>query len=588
MPGLLDFANTDDGMQGLGLLAAAAPSMAPMNLAGRLAQAAKGYQGMKEDMLKQQEAAQIFQIKNIALQQQQQQFAMQQPIMQALSGKMMQRLQPQVAQVESQPSAMPYGGAPRDMLSGDPVQRSQPQAPQQPMQSQSGGTMLPNVPDEVAMWALGSGGMGAIPKLLEEYNKPTDFQKTIVGAGVDPNSAQGRKMMLDNIAKANHLAPTRLGEGAYATADGKVVGLPSAAQPGFINEAQPDGTWTTKEIGGGLAAVTGSGVAKARGPATMDPQKIYNPEKKQFEYQTRASVADAANGKNAPPGNLKERDMRNFANVARIPEERPTPQMLAEVNAQLSKPGLNAMQRQIFTAERDRLSAGLQGPQQPQQPQQPATAPSGAFAAEPSLGATANADKANAVSAQSMKDSYDKVRAAAAAAPAARDAIAEMKQLAAKKVPFVQSGLIGGVTAAVSTDAAKYEKLRANLTAQLASTFGTNDSDKGRDLAGQMVPDYTKPVSAQHFGLDSLDRQLQTQQLKNQVLSPYVQKSDSVKYTELESKFDQAIAPSLIPKLMPILSMPKSASRGMLLKNLMQDPAMNKALNFAADNGLLK
>ena len=50
--GLLDFAGTDEGMQGLGLLAAAAPSMAPMNLAGRLAQAAQGYQGLKEQSIK--------------------------------------------------------------------------------------------------------------------------------------------------------------------------------------------------------------------------------------------------------------------------------------------------------------------------------------------------------------------------------------------------------------------------------------------------------------------------------------------------------------------------------------------------------
>ena len=50
--GLLDFANTDDGMQALGLLGAAAPSMAPMNFAGRLAQAAQGYQGIKEQSIK--------------------------------------------------------------------------------------------------------------------------------------------------------------------------------------------------------------------------------------------------------------------------------------------------------------------------------------------------------------------------------------------------------------------------------------------------------------------------------------------------------------------------------------------------------
>ena len=54
MAGLLDAFNSDDGMQGLGLLAAAAPSMAPMNLAGRLAQAGASYRGMQDNKLKEE------------------------------------------------------------------------------------------------------------------------------------------------------------------------------------------------------------------------------------------------------------------------------------------------------------------------------------------------------------------------------------------------------------------------------------------------------------------------------------------------------------------------------------------------------
>lgn len=48
MAGLLDVFNSDEGMQALGLLAAAAPSMQPMNFAGRLAQAGQAYRGMKD------------------------------------------------------------------------------------------------------------------------------------------------------------------------------------------------------------------------------------------------------------------------------------------------------------------------------------------------------------------------------------------------------------------------------------------------------------------------------------------------------------------------------------------------------------
>jgi hypothetical protein len=49
--GLLDFANTPEGMQGLSLLAAAAPSMQPMNLAGRIAQAGQTYGALQDQGL---------------------------------------------------------------------------------------------------------------------------------------------------------------------------------------------------------------------------------------------------------------------------------------------------------------------------------------------------------------------------------------------------------------------------------------------------------------------------------------------------------------------------------------------------------
>ena len=86
MPGLLDFANTDDGMQGLGLLAAAAPSMAPMNLAGRLAQAAQGYGGLKDAAIKRQELQQEMAMKQLQVQQATQKWAMMQPLLQRLVG----------------------------------------------------------------------------------------------------------------------------------------------------------------------------------------------------------------------------------------------------------------------------------------------------------------------------------------------------------------------------------------------------------------------------------------------------------------------------------------------------------------------
>jgi hypothetical protein len=51
MPGLLDFFNTPEGMQGMSLLAAAGPSMQPQNLASRFAQAGQTYGALQDQAL---------------------------------------------------------------------------------------------------------------------------------------------------------------------------------------------------------------------------------------------------------------------------------------------------------------------------------------------------------------------------------------------------------------------------------------------------------------------------------------------------------------------------------------------------------
>lgn len=77
--GILDFANTDGGMQALGLLGAAGPSMEPSNWASRLASAGQGYQNMKAKALQ-------LQAGNLDLQQHQRNAEAQEQIRQLLSG----------------------------------------------------------------------------------------------------------------------------------------------------------------------------------------------------------------------------------------------------------------------------------------------------------------------------------------------------------------------------------------------------------------------------------------------------------------------------------------------------------------------
>lgn len=99
--------------------------------------------------------------------------------------------------------------------------------------------------------------------------------------------------------KAGYIAPTRLGEGAYADASGNVQGLPAAALPGYINQKDQNGNWVTSAVNGGLDAVKASKAAQAIGNATTEimPQ-TYGPRGEALPYQTKR---EAIEGVNAPP-----------------------------------------------------------------------------------------------------------------------------------------------------------------------------------------------------------------------------------------------------------------------------------------------
>lgn len=94
------------------------------------------------------------------------------------------------------------------------------------------------------------GGDPAASAFWKQY-EPTDATRMAMAAGTDPSIAN--KQML---AKQTYIAPTRLGEGAYADPSGNIQGLPAAAPSGYINQRNPQtGAWETVPVNGGLDAV---------------------------------------------------------------------------------------------------------------------------------------------------------------------------------------------------------------------------------------------------------------------------------------------------------------------------------------------
>lgn len=126
--------------------------------------------------------------------------------------------------------------------------------PQQPQQS-GGGMTIPGMNPDQAMMTSMMYPEAYGSALMDRY-KQTPEMKNIAAAYGD-NSPQYQTAMRDLAQKSTYIAPTRLGEGAYADTSG-VHGLAPAAPPGFINNYKSDGTVSVEPIANGLNALSQS------------------------------------------------------------------------------------------------------------------------------------------------------------------------------------------------------------------------------------------------------------------------------------------------------------------------------------------
>jgi hypothetical protein len=235
-----------------------------------------GYGQAQTDYLKNQEMKQQMQLRNLQLQQAQQEWQLQQPLLAAAVARLQGRSGPTVGQPGmGQPAIPPSSGPMGSGTFGIPVGGQQASAaPASP-----GGTMLPGVPDDVAMWNIGAGGIKSIPTLLNEYNKPTDFQKMLTAAGIDPASEQGRAMIQQNIGKQNYIAPVN-------ARPGSILRDPMTNRPVAFNPHVPDGSTPSfdasgnviglRPLAGAYQAISNAENAKGMGQAEATPTVAYD------------------------------------------------------------------------------------------------------------------------------------------------------------------------------------------------------------------------------------------------------------------------------------------------------------------------
>lgn len=458
--------------------------------------------------------------------------------------------------------------------------------------------------------------------------KPADIVSQIRAAGIDPNSALGRQLAQNALAKAT--APDYVSgrPGGYMLnkSTGQMEQLPQV--PEGFTAVQGSNGWQIVPVQGGLGAIGESSSAKEAGKAQYELKEVWDPTANNgqggYVQQTVANVAGAAGAPNANaplplrnnnPGAVSPRgavakypDMQtglaemdqNLANYAKDPNVRTlgdaitkwvgsppnAPAYVKDVSTRLGIPAntpidlTNPAQRQaIGTAimlHENGPSAVFAGGR---------AAQSGPMASQPPLGATPAANAAQSGAPESMKKDYEGMLQQGPQNQQALDALDKMLGLAQRK-SVLAGGPIGSTAPLtwVSPDAAEYDKQRANLIALQSKSLGQNGSDKARENISESIPDYGKPKTAMLDGLQTQRNQIAANQLRRNLLTPAYNAGDSKTYTALANGFDQNIKPSMVPVLM----MEGPQQRAAVQAAVKSNPALRSSFEWAFNNGLLK
>jgi hypothetical protein len=166
-----------------------------------------------------------------------------------------------------------------------------------------------------------------------------------------------------------------------------------------------------------------------------------------------------------------------------------------------------------------------------------------------------------------------------------------------KMISITQNGGLGdtvarllpeNVATRMSNDAAEYQKAHANYVSLQGKALGSGSTDASRAMLDEAVPTFDKPSDAKISGLTDQLNQLDLSHLKRQALTPMYKQGNEKPYTDLSAQFDKTVTPSMMPKLLPILSMPVSPARTQALQQAVQDPQMKAALDLMVRTGQLK
>ena len=507
-------------------------------------------------------------------------------------------------------------------------------APQQGFLS-PGGAMNPGgMPvNQAAMQYLTLGPQEYSKEFVAPYYQPTDIVRDMRAAGINPNSALGRQVMGQQIAKQNYITPTsiRANGGIYNPATGGITMLPAAAPAGYQTVQNPQtGQWGYQPVEGGPQAVAASEQAHQTGKTMGSPTEVYSPNADgqghpgmvrtlgaQVYGQPVAPTNPAlpAPLRNNNPGalmpggqlaqypsmqaglaaldnNLQSYGKQGVNTLAGVigkwapPNENNTQAYIQDVSQRLGLPP-NQKIDLSNPAVRQVLASGIMlhenGPSSVFAA--PASAPGATSMSAPPLGAVPAANAAQSAAPESMQKDYEGMLENGPQQQQAIDALNTMMQLAKQKSPLVM-GPVASVLDYTGTNAnvAEYEKQRANVIALMGKSLGSGATDAGRANIAESIPDYGKPQAAMIEGIQTQINQLNAALLRRQMLTGAYNAGNSANYTGLANGFDQNIKPSM----MPILGMSGAAQQKAVQAAIKANPALRSSFEWAYNHGLLK
>lgn len=259
LPQLLNSPMAQGLLGAVATYAANARRGAPLNslgagLAGGLsAYTNAGQQDLRRKYVNAQTASmdQESQLRALQLEQQKQEWALQQPLLQGLVGRLGGGGAQPADPTTSQPAIPPMqGGGLGSGTFGMSLGGQSASAPTATMggPGASSGGIIPGVPDDVTRWTVATGGLKGIPGLMTEYNKPTDVQKMLAAANIDPKSSLGQQYVQAWLAKQNYIAPVN-------ARPGSILRDPNTNKPVAFNPHIPDGSAPMFDASGNVTSI---------------------------------------------------------------------------------------------------------------------------------------------------------------------------------------------------------------------------------------------------------------------------------------------------------------------------------------------